>query len=88
MTRDLIAIRCDRGADIVRQIGFPEATADAVRSLDEHWNGKGYPDGLRGDAIPQGMPMKQALGILQEQAGTRLCAETVAALEAHLANQH
>jgi putative nucleotidyltransferase with HDIG domain len=52
MTRDLIAIRCDRGAEIVRQIGFPDATAEAVRSLDEHWSGKGYPDGLRGEAIP------------------------------------
>lgn len=52
MTRDLIAIRCDRGAEIVRSIGFPEATAFAVRSLDEHWNGRGYPDGLAGEAIP------------------------------------
>ena len=52
MTRELIAIRCDRGADIVRQIGFPEDTAAAVRSLDEHWNGRGYPDGLAGEEIP------------------------------------
>lgn len=52
MTRELIAIRCDRGAEIVRQIGFPEATASAVRSLDEHWNGQGYPDGLSAEAIP------------------------------------
>lgn len=52
VTRELIEIRCDRGAEIVRQIGFPEATASAVRSLDEHWNGQGYPDGLSGDAIP------------------------------------
>lgn len=52
VTRELIAIRCDRGAEIVRQIGFPEATASAVRSLDEHWNGQGYPDGLSGAAIP------------------------------------
>jgi putative nucleotidyltransferase with HDIG domain len=52
MTRELIAIRCDRGAEIVRQIGFPEETAAAVRSLDEHWNGRGYPDGLSGEAIP------------------------------------
>src|SRR5690606_18474153 len=52
MTRELIAIRCDRGADIVRQIGFPAATASSVRSLDEHWNGEGYPDGLSGEQIP------------------------------------
>jgi HD-GYP domain-containing protein (c-di-GMP phosphodiesterase class II) len=52
LTRDLIAIRCDRGAEIVRQIGFPEATAEAVRSLDEHWNGRGYPDGLAAEQIP------------------------------------
>lgn len=52
MTRELIAIRCDRGAEIVRQMGFPEETASAVRSLDEHWNGGGYPDGLADEAIP------------------------------------
>lgn len=52
MTRDLVAIRCDRGADIVRQIGFPEAAAATVRALDEHWNGKGYPDGRSGEQIP------------------------------------
>ncbi len=50
--RELVAIRCDRGAEIARMIGFPGATADAIRALDEHWNGAGYPDGLRGDAIP------------------------------------
>lgn len=52
MTRDLIATRCERGADIARRLGFPEDTAVAIRSLDEHWNGGGHPDGLRGDAIP------------------------------------
>ncbi|HEY0779282.1 MAG TPA: HD domain-containing phosphohydrolase [Gemmatirosa sp.] len=50
--REIVAIRCDRGAEIARMIGFPDATADAIRALDEHWNGGGYPDGLRGDAIP------------------------------------
>ncbi len=52
VTRELIAIRCERGANIARQMGFPEATCDAIRSLDEHWNGLGHPQGLREKAIP------------------------------------
>jgi putative nucleotidyltransferase with HDIG domain len=52
MTRDLIAVRCERGADIARQLGFPDATSSAIRSLDEHWCGLGYAEGLAGEAIP------------------------------------
>ena len=52
VTRELIAIRCERGAAIARQMGFPEATCSAIRSLDEHWNGNGHPEGLRERAIP------------------------------------
>lgn len=52
MTRDLIAVRCERGASIARQVGFPESTANAIRSLDEHWCGLGYPEGLSEDRIP------------------------------------
>jgi HD-GYP domain-containing protein (c-di-GMP phosphodiesterase class II) len=44
--------RCDRGARIVAMLGFPPAASQAVRALDEHWDGSGRPAGLRGDAIP------------------------------------
>lgn len=50
--RQLVQTRCERGADIVRMLQLPEATATAVRNLDEHYNGKGHPDGLKGDEIP------------------------------------
>ncbi|GAB4173145.1 MAG: HD domain-containing protein [Roseiflexaceae bacterium] len=50
--RDLFQVRCDRGAAIAQMLGFPEGTSAAIRTLDEHWDGHGYPDGLRGDAIP------------------------------------
>ncbi len=50
--RELVAIRCERGAEIARGLGFQEETALAIRALDEHWNGRGYPDGLRGEEIP------------------------------------
>ena len=52
LTREIVQIRCDRGAEIALGLGFPEATAQTIRSLDEHWNGQGYPQGLRGAAIP------------------------------------
>ncbi len=52
MTRDLIRLRCERGAEIAERLGFPTATVGAIRSLDEHWAGRGHPDGLRGEEIP------------------------------------
>jgi putative nucleotidyltransferase with HDIG domain len=48
----LVKIRCERGASIARRIGFPEPVARAIHSLDEHWNGSGYPEGLRHEEIP------------------------------------
>ena len=53
VTKELIASRCERGANIARRLGFPEGTALAIESLDEHWNGKGHPRGLEGEAIPR-----------------------------------
>lgn len=49
---DLFAARCERGAEIARMLELPEASAQAIRALDEHWDGGGRPYGLRGDAIP------------------------------------
>lgn len=54
LATELIATRCERGADIVRRFGFSERVAAGVFSLDEHWNGKGRPQGLRGQRIPLG----------------------------------
>ena len=52
VTRDIMQIRCDRGADIALGLGFPDATGDAIRALDEHWCGLGHPAGMRGEDIP------------------------------------
>lgn len=51
---ELVLTRCERGAAIARQLGFPESVAAAIRSLDEHWNGGGRPDRLGGNGIPLG----------------------------------
>ena len=49
---EMTRVRCDRGAQIAIQLGFGLPVADAVRALDEHWDGFGAPMGLRGEQIP------------------------------------
>lgn len=60
--RSLFATRCVRGADIVASLGFSPLAAEAVRALDEHWDGGGAPEGLRGAAIPL---LARILGLAQ-----------------------
>jgi HD-GYP domain-containing protein (c-di-GMP phosphodiesterase class II) len=51
ISRELIETRCQRGAEIVRRMRFPEEVARGILDLDEHWDGSGKPVGLAGDAI-------------------------------------
>src|ERR1700685_2778722 len=51
-SRDLVNIRCERGLYIAKKLGFSPSVAEGIHSLDEHWNGGGYPNGLRKEAIP------------------------------------
>jgi HD-GYP domain-containing protein (c-di-GMP phosphodiesterase class II) len=50
--REMTRTRCERGADIARMLGLGPATSEAIRALDEHWDGGGMPYGLKGTAIP------------------------------------
>jgi HD-GYP domain-containing protein (c-di-GMP phosphodiesterase class II) len=52
LATELVHTRCERGADIVRGLGFGSAVSDGIFCLDEHWNGQGRPRGLSGEAIP------------------------------------
>ncbi|HSB08492.1 MAG TPA: HD domain-containing phosphohydrolase [Blastocatellia bacterium] len=40
------------GADILSRVGFPYPVVPIVRHHHERWDGRGYPDGLRGAQIP------------------------------------
>ena len=62
MANELVKMRCDRGATIARKLQLPEETADAIRSLDEHWDGGGAHQGLTGEQIPL---LARILGISQ-----------------------
>ena len=50
--RDVVRTRCERGADIARLLRFPDDTVQAIRTIDEHWDGHGQPYELKGDATP------------------------------------
>jgi HD-GYP domain-containing protein (c-di-GMP phosphodiesterase class II) len=51
IARELIETRCQRGAEIVRRMRFPEEVARGILDLDEHWDGSGKPAGVAGEAI-------------------------------------
>lgn len=40
------------GAQMMERIGFPYPVAPIVRYHHERWDGQGYPEGLKGEAIP------------------------------------
>lgn len=52
LTREIIAVRCERGAQIAQVLEFPAASSEAILHVDEHWCGLGHPVGLAGDEIP------------------------------------
>jgi HD-GYP domain-containing protein (c-di-GMP phosphodiesterase class II) len=60
--RALSHMRCERGAEIARAIELDEAVARTIRELDERWDGHGYPEGLRGEAIS---PLARVVALAQ-----------------------
>jgi len=52
--QDLMREHCTRGYHILRKIPFLAASAEIVYTHQEHYDGSGYPNGLRGDEIPIG----------------------------------
>jgi len=62
VTKSLMEARCERGAEIARLVGLSECTAEAIRALDEHWDGRGQPRGLKEYEIP---PLARILCLAQ-----------------------
>ncbi|HEY2038198.1 MAG TPA: HD domain-containing phosphohydrolase [Edaphobacter sp.] len=50
---EMIGLRCDRGASIIGKLGMGKLAADAVGSLEAHWDGSGHPNRMRGEEIPR-----------------------------------
>lgn len=53
--REIIESHVTKGVDLLTSLGsFPREVIDSVRHHHEREDGKGYPDGIRGNAIPMG----------------------------------
>ena len=59
------------GAEILERVRFPYPVVPIVRSHHEKWNGKGYPDGLKGTQIPIGARVLAAVDCLDALASDR-----------------
>ncbi len=59
------------GSEILQRVAFPYPVAPIVRSHHEHWDGSGYPDGLKGEQIPQGARVLAAVDCLDALASHR-----------------
>jgi putative nucleotidyltransferase with HDIG domain len=70
---ELVRLRCECGAKVARKIGLGADSIAAISNLDEHWNGGGYPAGLRGDAVPilaRVINIAQCLDLFASENGT------------------
>jgi putative nucleotidyltransferase with HDIG domain len=73
-------IRCERGATLTRLMGLSGATSFAILNLDEHWDGRGFPEGLRGAEIPlhsRIMLLAQTLEVFLVASGPQAAIEVV-----------
>ena len=84
--QEMIALRCDRGAEIAAKLGLTDETSTAIQALDEHWDGTGYPSQRIGRGIPalarilavaqhldafaSDDSTKMAIEVLQQRSGT------------------
>jgi diguanylate cyclase (GGDEF)-like protein/putative nucleotidyltransferase with HDIG domain len=59
------------GSEILARVQFPYGVVPMVRSHHEKWNGAGYPDGLKGEAIPIGARVLTVVDCLDALASDR-----------------
>ncbi|MDC0598633.1 HD-GYP domain-containing protein [Gammaproteobacteria bacterium] len=79
-SKELTQTRCERGADIARQLRFDEAVAEGIRGLDEHWDGGGKPYGLAQEGInlySRIALIAQVIDVFFTASGAKACVEEV-----------
>jgi len=64
-------LHASMGWTIVEQAGYAQTILDIVRYHHERWDGNGYPDKLRGDAIPQAAQITSICDVYQSMTSKR-----------------
>lgn len=57
--RESFRTGCEVAQLLAERLGFPPDTIDALRFAFERWDGRGFPDGVKGDATPLAMRIVQ-----------------------------
>src|SRR5205085_11282842 len=70
------------GAEILERVAFPYPVAPIVRSHHEQWDGSGYPDGLKDEAIPIGARILAAVDFMDAMTSDRQYRKAVPTEEA------
>jgi len=76
----LMQTHCLRGYQVLRKVPFLAEAADIVYAHEEHYDGSGFPRGLKGEAIPLGARIFAVAHALDEAAcdGPRPAVEAIA----------
>lgn len=69
---------CEVAAVLIDRLGLPPAVNDSIQCSFERWNGKGFPNGVKGDAIP--LPMR-IVHLAQEVEPFQRVSDTAATVE-------
>lgn len=90
-SQELIQTRCQRGAEIARLLRFPDAVSEGIYSLDEHFNGRGRPQGLSGQRIPlyaRIALLSQVIDVFHTSGGPRAALQEIQARSGHWFDPH
>jgi putative nucleotidyltransferase with HDIG domain len=78
----IMKTHCTLGANIVRDVPFLQDLYSFILHHHEHFDGSGYPDGLRGDQIPLGARILHVVDAFEAMTSSRPYRNSLGELEA------
>ncbi len=78
--RRSLSAHCEVGARLARRLGTDAAVVESLAHAYERWDGKGFPDGLAGEAVPLAIRVVAAardLGLWTRAGGPEVAAEVL-----------